>query len=85
MSELYVIKELLDEIFLYILNNKPLSAVKPLPRGENKCANYQKGSLRRLWYTKELGTYKNKISVPQKLQKYVVKWYHTYLLHPGLD
>ena len=29
--------------------------------------------------------YKNKIVIPQKLQKYVMKWYHTYLLHPRLD
>ena len=29
--------------------------------------------------------YRDKIVIPLKLQKYVVKWYHTYLLHPGLD
>ena len=23
--------------------------------------------------------------IPQKLQKYVVKWYHTYIIHPGID
>ena len=33
----------------------------------------------------ELITYEGKIVIPQLLQKYVVKWYHTYLLHPGLD
>ena len=33
----------------------------------------------------ELVTYNDKIVIPQKLQKYVLKWYHTYLLHPGLD
>ena len=26
----------------------------------------------------------NKIFVPKILQKYVVNWYHTYLLHPGM-
>ena len=30
--------------------------------------------------------YKNdKISVPTIFQKYVVNWYHTYLLHPGTE
>ena len=29
--------------------------------------------------------YKKKIDISQKIQKYVVKWYQTYLLHPGLD
>ena len=29
--------------------------------------------------------HKDKIVVPQKIQKYVVKWYHMYLLHPGMD
>ena len=27
----------------------------------------------------------DKIDIIHKLQKYVVKWYHTYLLHTGLD
>ena len=29
--------------------------------------------------------YGGKILIPQKIQKYIVKWYHKYLLHPGLD
>ena len=35
--------------------------------------------------TIEIVMYKDKIAIPQKLQKYVVKWYHMYLIHPGLD
>ena len=27
----------------------------------------------------------DKIVIPSKLQSYVVHWYHTYLLHPGMD
>ena len=27
----------------------------------------------------------DKIVVPKILQKYVVSWYHTYLLHPGTE
>ena len=29
-------------------------------------------------------TFKDKIVIPQLIQKYVVKWYHMYLLHPGI-
>ena len=30
-------------------------------------------------------TCENKIVIPQKLQSYVLHWYHTYLLHPIMD
>ena len=33
----------------------------------------------------KLITYKGKIVIPPKLQSYVVHWYHTHLLHPGMD
>ena len=49
------------------------------------CAEYQKGCFYWVRNTIELVTYKDKIFISQKLQKYAVKWYHTYLLHPGLD
>ena len=48
-------------------------------------AEYQKDYFRGGRNTIKLVTYKNKIFIPQKLQNYEVKWYHTYLLHPGLD
>ena len=32
----------------------------------------------------KLITCKDKIVIPPKLQSYVVHWYHTYLLHPGM-
>ena len=50
-----------------------------------KCAEYSKGSFRGGRSNIYIISYKDKIVIPQKLQKYVVKWYHTYLLHPGLD
>ena len=50
-----------------------------------KCTKYKKGSFHGGRNTIELVTYEGKIAIPQKLQKYVVKWYHTYLLHPGMD
>ena len=28
---------------------------------------------------------KDKIAIPPKLQSWVLHWYHTYLLHPGMD
>ena len=28
--------------------------------------------------------YKDKIVIPSKLQSYVLHWYHTYILHPGM-
>ena len=45
---------------------------------------YQKGYFRGSRNTIELLTYKEKIFIPQKIQKYVVKLYHKYLLYPGL-
>ena len=48
-------------------------------------AEYQMGYFRGGKNTIEFVTYKDKILIPQQLQKYVVKWYHKYLLHPGLD
>ena len=30
-------------------------------------------------------TCEDKIFIPSKLQIYMLHWYHTYLLHPGMD
>ena len=30
-------------------------------------------------------TCENYIVIPSKIKKYVLHWYHTYLLHPGMD
>ena len=35
--------------------------------------------------TRALVCYKDKIVVPNKLQKYVIDWYHTVLCHPGIN
>ena len=45
-------------------------------------AEYKRGSFCGGNNTINLITYNNKIFVPYKLQKYIVKWYHTYLLDP---
>ena len=52
--------------------------------GNLKCAKYKKGSFCGDRNTIELVTYISKIEIPHKLQKYVLKWYHMYILHPGL-
>ena len=51
-----------------------------------KYAMYRKGSFRggSNIYLK-LITCKYKLVIPPKLQSYVVHWYHTYLLRPGMD
>ena len=33
----------------------------------------------------KLITCEDKIGIPPKLQSYVLNWYYTYLLHPGMD
>jgi hypothetical protein len=32
-----------------------------------------------------LVSYKNKVVIPQKLQRHVIMWYHTTLCHPGIN
>ena len=58
---------------------------RPLPYGKIKHAEYKKGYFRVGRSTIDLITYKDEIVIPQKTKKYVVKWHHTYLLHPELD
>ena len=48
------------------------------------CANNRRGYFFWGQNTIELVTYNNKIVIPKQLQKYVVNWYHTYLIHPLL-
>ena len=57
----------------------------PSQQKKLKCAEYTKGCFHGGLNTIELATYKDKIIITQLLQKHVVKWYHTYQLHPGLD
>ena len=64
-------------------NGEHLRLTNPIRK--NDSVEYKKGYFCGVRKTIKLVTYKDKIVIPQKLQKYVVKWYHTYLLHPGLD
>ena len=66
-------------------NHRPPSAGRPLYTGKTKFFRTSKGFF--LWrheYYKN-ATYNNKIINTQKLQKNEVKWYHTYILHIGLN
>ena len=86
MSELYNIKELPEGTFTLSFNLLYCYHQEyPLLTEKLKCAEFTKGYLSGGRNTIDLITYKYKRVIPQKLQKYVVKWYHTYLLHPGLD
>ena len=54
-------------------------------------AEYKNGTYYRGYFSRisnndlSLMTCKNKIVIPSILQSYVLHWYHTYLLHPGMD
>ena len=86
ISELYDIDELLESMFSLSFNIiDGYQREDPFLSEKLNSAEYQKGYFRGDRNTIRLVTYKNKIVIPQKLQKYVVKWYHTYLLHTGLD
>ena len=86
MLEIYDIKELPE-------GTSPLSfnlidryqREDPFIMEKIKCAEFTKGSILGGCNNIDLITYKDKIVIPHKLQKYVLKCYHTYLLHPVLD
>ena len=84
MSELYSIEELPEVTFTLFFNlidryHQEDSFLKKI-----KCTEFTKGYFCGGWNTIYLITYKDKTVISQKLQKYVVKWYHTYMINPGL-
>ena len=86
MSELHDIKELPEGTFILSFNLiYRYQWGDPLLTEKLKCTKYTKGYFRGVRNTIELVRYDGKIVSQQKIQKYVVKWYHTYLLHPGMD
>ena len=86
MSELYDIEEFPEDTFSLSFNIiYHYQQEDPFLTEKITCAEYSKGSFRGGQRIINLITYKYKIDIPQKLQKYIVKWYHTYILHPGLD
>ena len=49
------------------------------------CRNYKRDSFHGGYSTINLIMYNNKIVIPDKIPDYVVKWYHTRLIHSGID
>ena len=85
MLELYDINELPEGTFPLSFNIINRYQREDLVLSEKlNSAEYKKGSFRGGQNTIKIGTYKDKIFISQKLQKYVVKWYHNYLLCTGL-
>ena len=59
---------------------------EPIITAKYKDDTYHKGSFRGGSNTdNKLKTCRDKIVITSMLQSYVVHWYHTYLLHPGMD
>ena len=86
MSEIYDIEELPEGTFPLSFNIiHRYQREDPFLMEELNGKKHQKGSFYGGWNTILLITYKNKIVIPQKIQKYVVNWYHMYLLNPELD
>ena len=86
MLELYDIEELFEGTFPLYFNLIDLYQQEdPIPTEKLKCAEYSTGSFRGCRSTIKFVTHKYKIVIPRLIQKYVVKWYHAYLLYPGMD
>ena len=86
MSKLYDIEELLEGTFPISFNLIDCyQQEEPFPTEKLKCAEYSKGSFRGGQSTINIITHKDIIVIPQKLQKYVVRWYHTYIRNSALD
>ena len=86
MLEIYDIYELPDDTFLLYFKLIYLYQQEyPFLLEKLKCEIYIKGSFCGVRNTIKLVTYKDRIVVPHKFQKYILKLYQTYLLHSGLD
>ena len=66
--------------------------IKKYQRSEpNITAKYKDGTYHKGYFCGgsnsdlKLITYKDKKIIPPILQNYVLHWYHTYILHPGMD
>ena len=67
-----------DHVSSIFQNRRPLSAGTPHPNGKLNYTEYKDGSFRGDSNTIKLVMFKDKIVIPQLLQKCVVKWYHAY-------
>ena len=86
MSEFYDIEELTDGTFPLHFKFIDRHHLKyPILMERLNSVEYVKGSFRGGRNTINFATFNDKIVIPQLLQRYVVKWYHMYLLHKLLD
>ena len=87
MSEINDIEEIPEGTFPINLKFiKTYQRLEPSIITKYKDGTYQKGSFcGGSNFDLKLITCKDKIVIPSKLQSYVAHWYHTYLLHPGID
>ena len=86
MSEIYDIEELSDRTFpIYFKLIDRYQRGNPILTEKLTCAEYQTGYFFSGQNTVKLVTYKDKLVIPQLLQKYPMEWYYTYILHPGMD
>ena len=87
MSEINDTEELTDGTFPINLKFiQKYQREEPIPMAKYKDGTYHKvpfcgGSNIDI----KLITCKYKIFIQSKIQSYVLHWYHTYLLHPGMD
>ena len=86
MSEINEIKEVPEGTFpidLKLIHRYQLAEPSLMDKYED--GTYHKGSFcGDIYEYLSLVTCKDKIVAPSKLQSYVLHWYHTYLLHPGM-
>ena len=86
MLELYKIKEIPHGTFPLSFNIiYRYQWEEPFAMEKLNCEKYQRDYFCEGRNTRKIVMCKDKIVIPKQLQKYLVKWYHTYILHPGLD
>ena len=86
MSELYDIKELSEGMFpLYLKLIDHYHREDSILMEILNSVEYIKGYFCGIRNTTNLVMFNDKIVIPQLIQRYIMKWYHTYLFHPGLD
>jgi len=89
LSESYCVDKLEDDTFPLTFKfidkyqRKDSTLMGKLKSSINKNNGYHTESFRGGGKSIELICYNKKIVIPTALQKYVLNWYHTYLLHPG--
>ena len=87
MSEINDTEELPEGVFR--INSKTIDYYQqkdPILKAKYEMVMYQKGSFRGgSNINLNLITCKDRVVIPSILQSYVLHWYHTYLLHPGMD